>query len=130
MREDETTIGPLRGEAAEALRALMAPPGDDTYWDSLHADIMSRLSETEGQAWWAVLSRWARPALAAAAVTMLIAGAAVYSLDADPVQPVEYADIIGAQPQVPVQTAQYSTPGSVREATFQFVMSSNGGRTP
>ena len=130
MTENESNIGPLRGEAAETLRALMAPPGDDRYWDALHASIISRLGESEGQAWWVVLSRWARPALAAAAVAVLIAGAAVYSLDADPVQPVEYADIIGAQPQVPVQTAQFSTPGSVREATFQFVMSSNGGRTP
>lgn len=129
MKDNETNIGPLRGEAAEALRAQISPPGDDGYWDALHASIMSRIAEAEAQAWWVVLSRWARPSLAAAAAAILVAGAAVLALREEPVQQVEYADVIGAQPQVPVQTAEYATPRSAREATFQFVMSSNG-RTP
>ena len=129
MREDETQYGPLEQDIVEALRPRLAAPGGDLYWESLHAAIMARIVEVERQAWWTVLSRWSKPALAAAALVMIVATAAMLAMRADRTM-VAYDEVLEAQAQVPVQTAQAATPGSAREATFHFVMSSNGGRAP
>ncbi len=129
MKEDETQFGPLEQDIVEALRPRLAAPGGDLYWASLHAAIMARIVEVERQTWWTVLSRWSRPALAAAALVMIVATAAMLALRPDRTM-VAYDDVLESQAQVPVQTAQTATPGSAREATFHFVMSSNGGRAP
>ena len=129
MKEDETQCGPFDQDTVEALRTRLAVPGGDRYWESLHAAIMARIIEVESQAWWTVLSRWSRPALAAAALVMIVATAAMLAMRADRTV-VAYDEVLEAQAQVPVQTAQTATPGSAREATFHFVMSSNGGRAP
>ena len=128
MKEPEREPSPLAHDTVEALRAHLRAPGGDGYWDALHAGIMARIAEAESQPWWIVLNRWASPALAAAAVLLLLASAAMVLADANR-PPVIYADVVEA-PVIPVQTARNVTPGSAREATFQFVMSSNGGRTP
>ncbi len=129
MKEDETQYSPLDQDIVEALRPRLAAPGGDLYWESLHAAIMARIVEVERQAWWTVLSRWSRPALAAAALLMIVATAAMLALRPDRTV-VAYDDVLESQAQIPVQTVQAVTPGSAREATFHFVMSSNGGRAP
>ena len=130
MMDSEDRIGPLEPQTVEALRAKYSAPGGDGYWDALHSAIMTRVAAAESQAWWMVLSRWTKPALAAAAVVMIVATAAMIALGAREPEPVAYADLLEAQTQVPVQTANAATPRVAREATFQFVMSSNGGRAP
>lgn len=130
MKDSENTIGPLEPQTVEALRTALRAPGGDGYWDTLHTAIMTRVATAETQAWWMVLSRWTKPALAAAAAVMLVATAAMIALGARQPEPVAYADLLEAQTQVPVQTADLITPRVAREATFQFVMSSNGGRAP
>lgn len=129
--DDESRIEPPAREAVEMLRAQHAVPGGEDYWDTLHANIMARIagSGVDGHAWWMVLSRWAKPALAAAAVAMIVATAAIIALSS-PRTAIAYDDLLEAQAQVPVQTARAAPSGSAREATFQFVMSSNGGRIP
>ena len=128
---NEIDIGPLDRETVQALRAELSAPGGEGYWESLHAGIMSRLAAAESQAWWMVLTRWTRPALAAAALVMVIATAAMIVLSSgrEPTE-VAYEDLLEGSPQVPIQMARATTPSVAREATFQFVMSSNGGRAP
>jgi hypothetical protein len=130
MNHSEDIIGPLEPQAVEALRAASRAPGGEGYWETLHAAIMTRVAAAETQAWWMVLSRWTKPALAAAAVVMLVATAAMIALGAREPEPVAYADVLEAQSPVPVQTADLTPPRVARDATFQFVMSSNGGRAP
>lgn len=130
MKDSEDNIGPLEPRTIAELREALRAPGGDGYWDALHTAIMTRVAAAETQAWWMVLTRWTKPALAAAAVVMLVATAAMIALGARDPEPVAYADVLEAQTQVPVQTADLATPRVAREATFQFVMSSNGGRAP
>ena len=130
MKENETPFEPLEPETVHALRARIAAPGGEGYWDMLHASIMARITAAESQSWWMVLSRWTRPALAAAALIMVIATAAMIALSGRETQQIAYEDLLDASLAVPMQTARATTPSVAREATFQFVMSSNGGRAP
>ncbi len=93
---------PLPAELAHPLRDLYAaPPADAPYWDALEARIMAAVrgaAATSGAVtgairtvpaaaaqwstqrtthWWQALARWTRPALAAAGVTLAVAGAAL-----------------------------------------------------
>lgn len=72
----------------EELGALIAPlyraPGDERYWDGLHARILQRVREAapslvpeDGGEWWWVLNRWARMGAAAAVLAAVLAGALV-----------------------------------------------------
>ncbi|HEV8447618.1 MAG TPA: hypothetical protein VGQ44_12390, partial [Gemmatimonadaceae bacterium] len=65
-------------EVVRGLRSLYAAPSGDAYWNELEARIMARVSDVE-LGWWTELDRWVRPALAAAAVLLLAAGAAMIS---------------------------------------------------
>lgn len=110
---------------ASALRDVIAPPGGEGYWEGLEARVMARIaSAAEPTEWWAVLARWERPALVAAAILMLAAGAALvreqwletrdpysWALAANaPVEPVGRAATAVAGPQ------------GDREATLQFLL--------
>lgn len=66
VRDDELT---------EHLRAIVAPPADATYWDSLEHRIMARLERgrDEGR-WWALSERAYQFGLLAAGVTLIVAG--------------------------------------------------------
>lgn len=55
-----------------ALRAIYRRPTGEAYWAALEGRIMARVDESE--AWWSVSDRWVRVGLAAAAVTLLVAG--------------------------------------------------------
>lgn len=80
-RDDDRS--PVPDDAAtRALRAEYASPGDG-YWDGLEARVMAAVSRAAaaGQApfeWWQALVGWTRPALAAAAVVLVAAGAAMF----------------------------------------------------
>ena len=64
-------------EVVRGLGSLYAAPTGDSYWNELEARIMARVSDVELE-WWTELDRWVRPALAAAAVLLLAAGAAMF----------------------------------------------------
>ena len=121
MKDNDGHIGPLPADAVNALRAGQQPPGGENYWNALHASIMARLGESES-AWWTVLNRWSRPALAAAAIVMIVATVAMLTL-VTPTPVVAYDEVIEAQPQVAVQTVMTSNPGTAREATLRYVLS-------
>jgi hypothetical protein len=105
-------------EIARGLRELYAPPADDAYWRGLEARILSRL--TESASWWDELDRWARPALVAAAVTILAVGIAVVrarQMEHD----VAYEAVL-TPTTLPVETAVRPVLHGQREATFRYLM--------
>src|SRR3982751_628588 len=76
MTDDRWTSG--EAELTGALRAMYAAPTDESYWESLEARILAHVARSgELQGWWSAMADLARPALAAAAILIFVAGAAV-----------------------------------------------------
>jgi hypothetical protein len=66
VRDDELT---------EQLRAIYAPPRDESYWAGLERRIMARLERgTDEGRWWALSERTYQIGLLAAGLTLIIAG--------------------------------------------------------
>jgi hypothetical protein len=108
-------------DVTEALRALYAPPGDERYWEALEARILAHVARG-GDGWWSALVEMARPALAAAAILVLVAGAAVVhtrQLEARNA----YASVISAAapPSVESSARLSSTPDG--DATVNYILS-------
>src|SRR5437868_9962803 len=87
---------------AGGLRALYAAPSGDSYWNELESRIMARVADVE-LGWWNELDRWVRPAMAAAAVLLLAAGAAMFR--AHQSEGDIAVDSMLSSPSVPVSTA-------------------------
>jgi hypothetical protein len=85
-------------DLTEALREHYAAPSDPRYWSALEARILARVARGgHAEGWWSALAEMARPALAAAAILVLVAGAAVVHtrrIDAREA----YASVISAAP--------------------------------
>jgi len=106
-------------DVTDALRALYAPPADERYWDALEARILAR-GGSEG--WWSALADMARPALAAAAILVLVAGAAVVhtrQLDARNA----YASVISAAVPPSVESAARVSSTPDGDATVSYILS-------
>jgi hypothetical protein len=72
MTHDRWTSGDA--ELTNALRALYAAPGEDSYWDALEARILAHVAHgDEGAKWWGELVEMVRPGLVAAAALILAA---------------------------------------------------------
>ena len=111
-------------DVTDALRAHYAAPADERYWDALEARILAHVARgghgSEG--WWSALAEMARPALAAAAILVLVAGAAVVhtrQLEARDA----YASVISAAvpPSVESSARLSSTPDG--DATVNYILS-------
>jgi hypothetical protein len=105
-------------EVVRGLRSLYAAPAGDAYWNELEARIMARVADVE-LGWWTELDRWARPALAAAAVLVLAAGVAMFR--ARQVEQEIAADSMLSAPAVPVSSAVRPTLQDDREARIRFL---------
>lgn len=56
------------------LRAIVAPPADASYWDTLEQRILARIERgREERAWWAISERTYQFGLIAAGVTLIVA---------------------------------------------------------
>lgn len=89
-------------QIVHALRALYAAPAGDGYWNELESRIMARVADVE-LGWWTELERWVRPAIAAAIVLLLGAGAAMFR--AQQLEAEIAVDNMLSSPSVPVSTA-------------------------
>lgn len=109
-------------DITRGLRELYAAPADESYWRSLEARILSRLSGAAVPAigWWDELDHWMRPALAAAAVVLLAAGVALFRAH-QVEQQVTYEAMLTPTP-LPVETAVRPVLQGQREATFRYLM--------
>jgi len=109
-------------EVVRGLRSLYAAPTGDAYWNELEARIMGRVADVE-LGWWTELDRWVRPALAAAAVLLLAAGAAMFrARQAENEIAVE--NMLTA-PAVPVSTAIRPAFQDDRDARIRYLFGSN-----
>lgn len=111
-------------DVTDALRAHYAAPADERYWDALEARILAHVARGGhgGEGWWSALAEMARPALAAAAILVLVAGAAVVhtrQLEARNA----YASVISAAvpPSVESSARLSSTPDG--DATVNYILS-------
>jgi hypothetical protein len=89
-------------EIVRGLRALYAAPAGEAYWSELQARVMARVADVE-LGWWTELDRWARPALAAAAVLLIAAGVAMFRAHQSEADIA--AESMLSSPAVPVSTA-------------------------
>jgi hypothetical protein len=120
MTDDRWTAG--EAELTTELRALYAAPADESYWDSLEARILARVGRGgDVQGWWSAMSDMARPALAAAAILIFVAGAAVMHsrrLEASEA----YTSVISAAPPS-IETAARSASAGDGDAVINYIMS-------
>ena len=105
-------------ELARGLRSLYAAPAGDAYWNELESRIMARVADVE-LGWWTELDRWARPAIAAAAVLLLAAGAAMFR--AHQAEGDMAVDNMLSSPSVPVSTAIRPSLQDDREARIRYL---------
>lgn len=113
---------PSEYEVTEALREQYAAPSDPGYWSALEARILAHVARgAQLEGWWSALAGMARPALAAAAILVLVAGAAVVhtrKLDARDA----YASVISAAPPS-VETAARTSTVADGDATIDYMLS-------
>jgi hypothetical protein len=114
-------------EVVRGLRALYAAPAGDAYWNELQSRIMARVSDVE-LGWWTELDRWIRPALAAAAVLLLAAGAAM--LYARRSEADITVDTMLSAPVAPMSTAIRPTLQDDREARLRFLFGCSTSENP
>ena len=121
MTDDRWNSG--EAELTSALRAMYAAPSDESYWDSLEARILAHVARggADVQGWWSAMTDLARPALAAAAVLIFVAGAAVMhsrQLEARDA----YASVISAAPPS-IETAARTASVGDGDAVINYIMS-------
>lgn len=93
---------PEDDDVVRGLRMIYAAPAGEAYWNELQARVMARVADVE-LGWWTELDRWARPALAAAAVLLLAAGVAMFRAHESEADIA--ADAMLSSPSVPVSSA-------------------------
>jgi hypothetical protein len=109
-------------DLTEALREHYAAPSDPGYWSSLEARILAHVARgAHVEGWWSALAEMARPALAAAAILVLVAGAAVaHTRKVDARE--AYASVISAAPPS-VETAARTSSVADGDATIDYMLS-------
>ena len=105
-------------DIVSGLRSLYAGPSGDSYWNELESRIMARVADVE-LGWWTELDRWARPAIAAAAVLLLAAGAAMFR--AHQSEGDIAVDNMLSSPSVPVSAAVRPSMQDEREARIRYL---------
>ena len=113
---------PSDDELTDALRTHYAAPSDPGYWSTLEARILAHVARA-GQldGWWSALAGMARPALAAAAVLVFVAGVAVVHTQQAEARSA-YASVISAAPPS-VETAARVSSVADGDATLDYMLS-------
>ena len=63
-------------EAQSALRALYAPPADESYWRSMERRILAAVRVEKPREWWSYVPGWVRLGMSVAAGAVILASAA------------------------------------------------------
>jgi len=120
VNDDRWTPG--EAELTNELRAMYAAPTDESYWESLEARILAHVGRGgDVQGWWSAMTDLARPALAAAAILIFVAGAAVMhsrQLEASEA----YTSVISASPPS-IETAARTASAGDGDAVIDYIMS-------
>jgi hypothetical protein len=108
---DHLQLHPEDDEATRALRELHAAPAEESYWAALEARIMARIGQADAT-WWSELGHWARPALVAAAMLIIVAGLLLFRTREDATQ-IAYEDVLAAP--TPISVAGTARPAALRD---------------
>jgi len=121
MTDHRNTMGD--DELTGALRALYAAPTSESYWDALEARILARVAmHADPERWWSAVTELARPALAAAAILILVASAAVAhsrQLEARNA----YASVISSASPPSIEASARSTSAGDGDAAIDYILS-------
>jgi hypothetical protein len=120
--ENEEKWGPALvrdDELTNELRAIVAPPADESYWLGLEQRILAHIErgKTEGK-WWALSERAYQIGLLAAGLTLIVAGS-LYMRERALERRMAYETVIEA----PAQQKVFARRGLVpdRQATLRAV---------
>jgi len=122
MRPDITELyggGAPDPRIVDALRASVAPPGQDAFWGELERAILDRISRTE-RGWWSVLHSWMPSAIVAAACAALVAGLALWR--AEEVAAHEAYETALVMAATPVGTAAAAPESQWRDAADGYLI--------
>lgn len=111
-------------ELTRALRALVAPPAGEGYWDGLESRIMAHISSYApldiGP--WSVLAAWMRPALVAAIAAVVVSVAALLHTQQAEAR-VAYESMLTTPPgAAPVETALRPAIVGERDVTLGLLL--------
>jgi len=117
---------PLPQPVLDAARTIYAAPADPSYWATLEAKVMARLSTVSAAParWWQVLSGWTQGGIVAATVALAIAGALLLHAHREDMQ-TAYDAILRPAPaeSLAVPSGLLSDDGDTRGETFRDVIS-------
>jgi hypothetical protein len=110
-------------EVQGALRALYAPPADESYWAALERRIIARVGGEAAREWWSYIPAWSRIGLAAAAAALLVASVAVWQSRTAQAR-LAYESLIETPEDIPVLSDAVNTEPSARtrEATLRYLI--------
>lgn len=122
MNEEHEKMGPALvrdDELTSHLRAIVAPPADESYWLGLEKRIQAHIDRGQAQGkWWALSERAYQIGLLAAGLTLIVAGS-MYLRERALERRMAYESVIGA----PAQQKVFARRGLVpdRQATLRAV---------
>lgn len=65
-------------EAQTALRAIYAPPADESYWAAMERRILAAVSVETPREWWSYFPGWVRIGMSVAAGAFIVASVAAW----------------------------------------------------
>ena len=108
-----------------ALRALYAPPREESYWNALERSVIARIQSEAALAreWWSHFASWARVGLAAAAAALLIASAAAWRTRVER-EHMAYRELLDTPSTLPIlsETVRSDSAASARNATLRYLL--------
>lgn len=120
----ETPGWPQRDDPlTRALRALHAPPADESYWAALERRVLEAIDRAEASdGWWRALAGWARLGALAAAAALLLAVYETWQVR-EAQEQMAFQALVESARSVPLQVATEHSAQSAREATLRYVIS-------
>jgi anti-sigma-K factor RskA len=113
---------PRDEEVRPSLRAVYSAPVDESYWLRLERRIMARIQKEAAREWWSYFPGWLRVGLAAAAIAVLVAGAAAWQTR-QAQENVAYRELLDPPVELPILTETRMTPNArTREATLRYLI--------
>ena len=110
-------------EVQDALRAVYAPPSDESYWRTLERGILSRVTAEGMREWWSYFPGWGRIGIAAAAAILVLSSIAAWHTRAAQAR-VAYEQLLGTPADLPVlsETGNGEPSATTREATLRYLI--------
>ncbi len=107
-------------EAQTALRALYAPPADESYWNAMERRILAAVGAEKPREWWSYFPGWVRLGMSVAAGALLVASAAAWQAR-EAQEQLAARRLLGAPEELTILSGPDSTPDT-RAATLRYLI--------